>query len=102
MPAGITPASYTGGVVGKGEMVLAAGWPTGGVEERVRFALDEVRPAVRADGGDVELRTIEGSVVYLHLCGACQGCPMAASTLADFVGERIRLYAPEITDIVAV
>ncbi len=77
-------------------------WPSGGLEERVLRALEEVRPGVRADGGDVELRSIEGTVVFLHLSGACRGCPMAASTLADFVGERIRLYAPEVTDIVAV
>lgn len=83
-------------------MIVRSEWPTGGLEERVQHAIEEVRPAIRADGGDVELRSIEGSVVFLHLSGACQGCPMAASTLADFVGERIRLYAPEVTDVVAV
>lgn len=82
--------------------MVSSEWPTGGLEERVQCAIEEVRPAVRADGGDVELRSVEGSVVFLHLSGACQGCPMAASTLADFVGERIRLYAPEVTDVVAV
>jgi Fe-S cluster biogenesis protein NfuA len=52
------------------------------------------------DGGDVELKRIEDGVVYVHLRGACHGCPMAPSTLAEFVSERVKLYAPEITDIV--
>ena len=77
------------------------GWPTGTVEERVRFALAEVRPALVADGGDVRLIAIEEGTVRLDLTGACRTCPMAHSTLSDFVGERIRLYAPEIEDVVA-
>lgn len=76
-------------------------WPTGSLEDRVRAALEELRPAIRRDGGDVELRRIEGDVVVVHLSGACHGCPMAPSTLADFVAERIQLYAPEIERVVA-
>ena len=77
------------------------GWPAGSLEERVRTAISEVRPAVRMDGGDVELVAIRDDVVVVRLSGACRGCPMAASTLADFVGERVRLYAPEIDRVVA-
>jgi Fe-S cluster biogenesis protein NfuA len=44
---------------------------------------------------------IVGTVVRVSLHGACRGCPMANSTLADFVAERIKLYAPEITEVVA-
>lgn len=77
-------------------------WPTGDLESRVRFAVEEVRPALQADGGDVRLSRVEGSVVYVELVGACDGCPMASSTLADFVTERISLYAPEIERVVAV
>lgn len=76
-------------------------WPTGDLESRVRFAIEEVRPALQADGGDVDLARIEGSVVHVELRGACDGCPMAKSTLADFVAERICLYAPEIESVVA-
>jgi NifU-like protein len=76
-------------------------WPTGSVEDRVSFAIEEVRPAIQADGGDVALRSVEGTTVIVSLHGACRGCAMAQSTLADFVAERIRLYAPEITDVVA-
>jgi NifU-like protein len=71
------------------------------VNERVAFAIEEVRPAIKADGGDVTLVAIEGATVRVSLHGACRGCPMANSTLADFVAERIRLYAPEIENVVA-
>ena len=71
------------------------------LEERVMNALDEVRPAIRADGGDVELIAIEGSTVRVSLTGACRGCPMAASTLKDFVEERVCFFAPEIEQVVA-
>jgi len=85
----------------QGPDVTEQGWPTGTLEERVEAALEEVRPAIRMDGGDVKLLRIEGDVVVVHLSGACHGCPMAASTLADFVSERIKLYAPEIESVVA-
>jgi Fe-S cluster biogenesis protein NfuA len=76
-------------------------WPQGSIEERVSFAIEEVRPAIRADGGDVALSRIDGSTVRVHLMGACKCCAMATSTLADFVAERIKLYAPEIENVVA-
>jgi Fe-S cluster biogenesis protein NfuA len=82
-------------------MLDETAWPTGSLEERVSFAIEEVRPAIRADGGDVSLEGIEGSTVRVSLMGACRTCAMAQSTLTDFVAERIKLYAPEITDVVA-
>ena len=84
-----------------GDVMTEIEWPTGSVEDRVAFAVEEVRPAVKADGGDVALRRIDGSTVTVRLMGACRGCAMAQSTLTDFVAERIKLYAPEITDVVA-
>jgi Fe-S cluster biogenesis protein NfuA len=78
-----------------------ADWPAGDLESRVRYAVEEVRPALQADGGDVRLLRIEKSVVYVRLIGACDGCPMAQSTLSDFVTERICLYAPEIERVIA-
>jgi Fe-S cluster biogenesis protein NfuA len=76
-------------------------WTTGSLADRVAVAIEEVRPAIKADGGDIELRGVDGSTVTVSLKGACQKCAMAHSTLADFVAERIKLYAPEITDVVA-
>jgi len=83
------------------ECVTSSTWPTGSLQDRVSFAIEEVRPALQADGGDVELVGIEGTAVRVHLMGACRGCPMAGSTLADFVAERIKLYAPEIENVIA-
>jgi Fe-S cluster biogenesis protein NfuA len=77
-----------------------AGWLQSSLEDRVKQALDEVRPAIKADGGDVQLVKIADGVVSVRLLGACHGCPMASSTLADFVTERIRLWAPEIVEVV--
>ena len=71
------------------------------MEEKIKEILETIRPALQADGGDVVLRSIEGSTVKVRLMGACSNCAMAHSTLADFVAERIKLYVPEITDVVA-
>jgi len=81
---------------------MSGAWPVDSLEERVRKALDEVQPGLQADGGDVQLVAVEGDEVQVHLVGACDGCPMARSTLADFVIERVQMYAPEISKIVAV
>ena len=83
-------------------MTAASDWPSGDLESRVRYAVEEVRPALQADGGDVRLDRIEGSVVYVALRGACDGCPMAHSTLTDLITERICLYAPEIDQVIAI
>lgn len=82
-------------------MTVDADWPTGDLETRVRAAIEEVRPGLQADGGDVRLVGIEGQVVHVELYGACDGCPMAKSTLREFVTERVCLYAPEIEAVVA-
>jgi len=76
-------------------------WPKGSIEDRVAFAIEEVRPAIQMDGGDVALLGIDDATVRVSLQGACRNCAMAQSTLSDFVAERIKLYAPEITDVVA-
>ena len=59
-----------------------------GMEQRVEAALDEVRPALRMDGGDVELVGISDGVAKVRLLGACMGCPMASMTLVGFVEEH--------------
>jgi len=51
------------------------------MREEVEKLLEEVRPFIQADGGDVELAGIEGGVVKLRLLGACHGCPSAVMTL---------------------
>ena len=64
----------------------------------VTLALDEVRPHLQADGGDVELVGIDSveKVVTVKLVGACGGCPSAEMTLKGGVERTIQKYAPEI------
>ncbi|MGP6158987.1 MAG: NifU family protein [Vulcanimicrobiaceae bacterium] len=64
--------------------------------ERVKAALDDVRPGIVADGGDVWLIKIEERVAYVQLVGACGGCPMSNATLKFAVEETVRRHCPEI------
>lgn len=68
------------------------------LERKVKLALDEVRPFLQADGGDVELVDIDdiSKVVKVKLKGACGGCPSAGMTLKSGVERTIKKYAPEI------
>jgi Fe-S cluster biogenesis protein NfuA len=72
------------------------------MEQQVRNALEEVRPALQMDGGDVELIGVDGGVVSVRLLGACGGCPMATMTLVGFVEERLKQRVPEIQSVVSV
>jgi Fe-S cluster biogenesis protein NfuA len=72
------------------------------LRKQVEDALEEVRPALQADGGDVELVGIDGGVVQVRLLGACGGCPMALMTLVGFVEERLKQRVPEILRIQSV
>lgn len=71
-------------------------------ESEVRAALDEVRPALQMDGGDVEFVAIEGDTVKVRLLGACGGCPMATMTLVGFVEERVKARVPAIARVASV
>ena len=72
------------------------------IKERVQSALEEVRPALQMDGGDVELVQVDDGVVQVRLLGACGGCPMATMTLVGFVEERLKTRVPEIRQVVNV
>ncbi len=75
---------------------------TSGIEEQVRAALAEVRPALQMDGGDVELIGVADGVVQVRLLGACGGCPMATMTLVGFVEERLKQRVPQVQRVVNV
>lgn len=67
------------------------------LRERVQEALDMIRPALQADGGDVELVDVtEDGVVKVALQGACRGCPMSQLTLANGVERVVKEQVPEI------
>lgn len=68
-------------------------------EKRVRKALEEIKPRIQADGGDIELVAIEKDTVKVRLQGACSGCPMAALTLKQGVERIIKARVPEIRSV---
>ncbi len=71
-------------------------------ETKVRKALDEIKPRIQADGGNIELVAIENDTVKVRLQGACVGCPMAALTLKQGVERLIKAKVPEIRNVEAV
>lgn len=72
------------------------------MEEKIKKAIEEIRPMLQGDGGDIELVGIEGTIVKVRLQGACSGCPHAAMTLKQGVERHIRQEVPEVTEVVAV
>ncbi len=72
------------------------------MRERVEAALDLVRPALQADGGNVELVDVDGDVVRVKLVGACRGCPMSTMTLRMGIERVLKEQVPEIKEVVAV
>jgi Fe-S cluster biogenesis protein NfuA len=72
------------------------------VEKKVEKALDEIRPNIQADGGDVELVAVEKGVVKVRLQGHCVGCPMSALTLKQGIEAHIKQRVPEIVKVESV
>jgi len=73
------------------------------LKESVETALDEIRPALRADGGDVELVEITADgVVKVKLTGACHGCPMGLQTLKMGIETHLKKMVPEVTEVLGV
>ena len=75
---------------------------TESIQKRVQNALDEIRPQIQLDGGDVELVAVEESTVKVRLTGHCVGCPMSAITLKNGVEALIKERVPEIQKVEAV
>jgi Fe-S cluster biogenesis protein NfuA len=65
----------------------------------VEQVLDEMRPYLMADGGNVELVEIDGPVVRLRLQGACGSCPSSTVTLKMGIERRLREMIPEIAEV---
>lgn len=73
----------------------------GGLEDRVRDALEVIRPAIQMDGGDLALESVENGTVTVRLLGTCDGCPMSPVTLKQGVERVLKDRVPEITEVVA-
>lgn len=62
----------------------------------------EIRPVVALDGGDIAFHKYENSVLYIHMKGACSGCPSSAITLKEGIETRMKELFPEISEVVSV
>lgn len=73
------------------------------IVEQIRELLDtRVRPAVAQDGGDIIFRGFDRGVVYLHMQGACAGCPSSTATLKMGIENMLRHYIPDVVEVRAV
>lgn len=72
--------------------------------ERIEEVLESIRPAIRADGGDVELFGYDESagVVQVRLMGACETCPISLMTLKDGIEARVKRAVPGVVEVTAV
>ncbi len=73
-------------------------------ENKIIEILDQIRPALHADGGDVEFLGFDEAdgVVHLRLMGACESCPISMLTLKEGIERRIRSTVPEVTEVMAI
>jgi len=72
------------------------------MKEKVEAALNKIRPALQADGGDVELVDVTDGVVKVRLTGACGGCPMSQMTLKMGIERHLKKDVPEVKEVVSV
>jgi len=72
------------------------------MKEEVKELLNDIRPNLQADGGDVELIDIsEDGIVKVKLLGACSGCPMAQMTLKMGIEKYLKEKIPEVKEVVS-
>jgi Fe-S cluster biogenesis protein NfuA len=73
------------------------------MRDKVEQALNQIRPALQADGGDVELVDVsKEGMVTVRLTGACGGCPMSAMTLKNGIERILKTKVPEVNEVIAV
>jgi len=72
------------------------------VRDKVEEVLNQIRPSLRADGGDVELVDVKDGIVSVKLTGACSGCPMSTITLKNGIERLLKEEIPDIKEVAAV
>ncbi len=72
------------------------------MEEQVKQAIEEIRPNLQMDGGDIEFVSMAGNDVHVRLRGACCGCPSAGITLAMGVERHLRQRVPGVGRVISV
>ncbi len=73
-------------------------------QEKIQEVLEAIRPALHADGGDVEFVSFDegDGVVHLRLMGACESCPISMMTLKEGIEKRLKSTIPEVTEVTTV
>lgn len=72
------------------------------MKPEIERVLGKIRPALQADGGDVELVDVDGGVVKVRLTGACGGCPMATVTLKNGIEALLKEEIPSVQRVESV
>ncbi len=73
------------------------------LKDRVEEAIQQIRPSLQADGGDIQLIAVsEEGQVSVQLQGACAGCPMSQMTLTHGVEKHLKEVIPEVTEVISV
>jgi Fe-S cluster biogenesis protein NfuA len=73
------------------------------MKDRIEKEIDNIRPSLQADGGDVELIDVsEDGIVTVKLLGACNGCPMSEMTLKMGIERRLKSIIPEVKEVVSI
>jgi Fe-S cluster biogenesis protein NfuA len=72
------------------------------MQDKVQAAIDKLRPMLQADGGDVELISVENGIVKVKLQGACAGCPMSQMTLKSGIERALKQQIPEVKAVESV
>jgi Fe-S cluster biogenesis protein NfuA len=72
---------------------------TQNIKEQVEKAIEEVRPNLQADGGDIELVDVENGIAKVRLKGACAGCPMSTMTVKMGVESFLKKKVPQIVRV---
>ena len=68
-------------------------------EEEIGKVLGEIKPALQADGGDVELVSVEDGVVKVRFLGGCAGCPFKTTTLKSGIERYLKEKLPEVKEV---
>tara|TARA_B100001564_G_scaffold353295_1_gene361993 strand:- start:322 stop:888 length:567 start_codon:yes stop_codon:yes gene_type:complete len=84
----------------KGKESLKSDSSDSDIVKQIKELLDtRVRPAVAMDGGDIVYQNFEDGIVYLHMQGACSGCPSSTATLKMGIENMLKHYVPEVKEV---
>ena len=70
--------------------------------KKIDTVLDQIRPNIQMDGGDIELVNVENGIVYIKLHGACVGCPASIFTLKLGIEEALKEHISEVIEVIQV